>query len=30
MQLFKESNIVEGTATNFYFYEKIELASGGN
>ena len=25
MQLFKESNIVEGTATNFYFYEKTEL-----
>ena len=22
MQLFKESNVVEGTATNYYFYEK--------
>jgi hypothetical protein len=25
MQLFRESNVVEGTATNFYFYEKTEL-----
>lgn len=25
MQLFKESNIVEGTATNFYFWEKTDL-----
>jgi hypothetical protein len=25
MRLFKESNIVEGTATNFYFYEKTKL-----
>lgn len=25
MQLFKESNVVEGTATNFYFYERTEL-----
>jgi hypothetical protein len=25
MRLFKESTIVEGTATNFYFYEKTEL-----
>jgi hypothetical protein len=25
MRLFKESNVVEGTATNFYFYEKTEL-----
>jgi hypothetical protein len=25
MRLFRESNVVEGTATNFYFYEKTEL-----
>ena len=25
MTLFRESNIVEGTATNFYFWEKSEL-----
>jgi hypothetical protein len=25
MQLFRESNIVEGTATNFYFWEKSKL-----
>jgi hypothetical protein len=25
MQLFKESNITEGTAVNFYFYERTEL-----
>jgi len=25
MNLFRESNIVEGTATNFYFYEKTAL-----
>lgn len=25
MQLFKESNVVEGTAVNFYFYEKTDL-----
>jgi hypothetical protein len=25
MQLFRESNVVEGTATNFYFYERTEL-----
>jgi hypothetical protein len=25
MQLFRESNIVEGTATNFYFWEKSQL-----
>lgn len=25
MNLFKESNLVEGTATNFYFYEKTDL-----
>jgi hypothetical protein len=25
MQLFKESNIIEGTATNFYFWEKSDL-----
>lgn len=25
MQLFKESNVTEGTATNFYFYEKTDL-----
>jgi len=25
MQLFRESNIVEGTATNFYFWEKSSL-----
>ncbi len=25
MQLFKESNVIEGTATNFYFYERTEL-----
>jgi hypothetical protein len=25
MKLFRESNTVEGTATNFYFYEKTEL-----
>lgn len=25
MQLFKESNIFEGTATNFYFHERTEL-----
>jgi hypothetical protein len=25
MQLFRESNIVEGTATNFYFWEKTQL-----
>ena len=25
MQLFKESNVVERTALNFYFYEKTEL-----
>lgn len=25
MQLFKESNIVEGTATNFYFYQKDKM-----
>lgn len=25
MQLFKESNVTEGSATNFYFYEKTEL-----
>lgn len=24
MQLFKESNVVEGTAVNFYFYEKTD------
>ena len=25
MNLFKESHLVEGTATNFYFYEKDNL-----
>jgi hypothetical protein len=25
MQLFRESNVVEGTATNFYFWEKTPL-----
>lgn len=25
MNLFKESHLVEGTATNFYFYEKTDL-----
>jgi hypothetical protein len=25
MQLFKESNVTEGTATNFYFWQKTEL-----
>lgn len=25
MKLFKESHLVEGTATNFYFYEKTDL-----
>lgn len=25
MQLFKESNVVEGSAVNFYFYEKTDL-----
>lgn len=25
MQLFKESNVVETTATNFYFYERTEM-----
>lgn len=25
MQLFKEANVIEGTATNFYFYERTEL-----
>lgn len=25
MQLFRESNIIEGTATNFYFWEKTSL-----
>ncbi|MDR2626585.1 MAG: DUF3164 family protein [Dysgonamonadaceae bacterium] len=25
MQLFRESNVVKGTATNFYFYERTEL-----
>lgn len=25
MQLFKESNVVEGTATNFYFHERTQL-----
>lgn len=25
MRLFKESNVVEGTETNFYFYEKTDL-----
>lgn len=25
MQLFKESNVVEGTAVNFYFFEKTDL-----
>jgi Protein of unknown function (DUF3164). len=25
MNLFRESNIVEGTATNFYFYERTDL-----
>jgi len=25
MSLFRESNIVEGTATNFYFYERTEM-----
>lgn len=27
MQLFKESNVVEGTATNFYFHEKDNLGN---
>ena len=25
MQLFKESNVTEGSAVNFYFFEKNEL-----